>query len=631
MFSLCLPVSIYIDVSQNGLTGQFPPGFYKVSNPGTFPSLEPAITLLITDNSLTGPIPSGLLSGANIVTVGLKADRNRLSGDLPSGMFLESNNGYKMTMDLSFSSNSISGSIPEGFFQTTQIFSSFTAAFESNQLTGNLPNDLCGTIDAAIMRIYFANNSLGGEQIPDSTFRYCKSSTFTGHFNNNKLNGTLPNAYFLSSNLQTSTWFFSSNSFDGWESLLAAPSTFSLASMDLSYNNLSLIPDDLTFSRMKKLTFLSLAYNPLIGANGRDVPGMSVFGLGGSYNYTNCTFNGFLPEVNVSKCPGSIRLGSNFFSGSIPASWGTCAVTGTSDMSTTTYLGLINVTNLPSVTGDISLLMSGAQPPSLVARNASLTGTMPDLGPSYLLGFQQDYYRLEIENSYVDFCSSPNATSRQPWIPRSAYGSNCELINTNACDCRELWPTCQISCSCPASSRPSAEFFCINGVWTAPSSLSPPTLVIPPGSTTTVISGNLSTSSVVFQSSGSTLIIKGCANISEVILRMTPADLEKLTHGGKKTQQQLILSENACSDFSTTSLVFQGPNKSGCRKVKSERSSEAFALSAIFTIDSSSCNIWWIVVVSVVGVLLIGGLVVTAVVVSKWRSGAYSKKASTTD
>lgn len=621
MFSFCLPKSIYIEATQNRLSGSLPSSLFAVNNLYNFTSLTPIITIIVSDNLLTGSIPAGLFTRADVATVNLIADNNLLSGPLPSGLFQQTSTYYKMSLLLSFSNNAINGSIPEEFLISPTTFSSFSVSLDSNKLSKNLPADICSNLDAADLKLNFANNLLGGDEMIASTFSLCSSSTFSINLNNNLLNGTLPNAFFLGSNIQTSTWFFSSNSIDFWPSPNTVPATFNLRSIDLSYNNLSLIPGDMELSSMRKLTFLNLASNLLIGALGRPVPDLPVFGLGGSYNFSNCSFSGPLPKVNVSKCPGSLSLGSNSLAGPIPSSWVSCAVDGNPGG---VFLHLINVTNLKDLTGDVSLLLAGTFPPSLVARNTSLSGIMPEL-PTIAVGFQQDAYRLDISSSFIDFCSSISTSRRQPWVP-SPYIPNCILRDTTACDCPELWPQCEVSCSCPPSSRPSADFFCIDGVWTSPSSVDTPELVIPPGSTTTVISGNLTSPSVVFQSSGSTLIIKGCANISQVVLTMTTGDIEKLTHGEKKKIQQLLLSEASCGNLSAASLVVQGLSSSGCKKIKSEKAkSEAFALSAVFTVDSSSCNVWWIIVVSIVGVLLVVGIVTTTIVVSKWKAGAYSK------
>lgn len=58
--------------------------------------------------------------------------------------------------------------------------------------------------------------------------------------------------------------------------------------------------------------------------------------------------------------------------------------------------------------------------------------------------------------------------------------------------------------------------------------------------------------------------------------------------------------------------------KSGCKEVKAEKAKrDSKTIAAVFTLDTSKCNLWWIILVSVLGgILLIGILILILLVPS---------------
>ena len=171
-------------------------------------------------------------------------------------------------------------------------------------------------------------------------------------------------------------------------------------------------------------------------------------------------------------------------------------------------------------------------------------------------------------------------------------------------------PTCQ------STSQPSTEFICYNGTWVAPTSVSAPTLVIPAGATTTIVNGNVSSTTLVFQGLGSTLTVYGCANnLTSITIELSPEELS-LIETQKLSQSLLNLtgSNGSCSDLSSITITAK-LRKSNCKDVKAQQTTSEGQLSAVFSISSSRCRTWWIILVSVLCGLVLIAVIVFVIVV----------------
>lgn len=170
----------------------------------------------------------------------------------------------------------------------------------------------------------------------------------------------------------------------------------------------------------------------------------------------------------------------------------------------------------------------------------------------------------------------------------------------------------------------SLLFIVVNGIWVFYGAVDVPTLVV--GGSGAVVSGNLSSTSIVLQGPNANLAILGCDNnLTTIAVELTSADLKRLK---SKPNISLIAysSDPSCSTLEHLDINYRLKDSS-CRKISVSKVSSRGTLGALFSIDSSSCNLWWIILVSVLGgviVLLLIILVLLVLFVPKVRP--YSKK-----
>ena len=158
----------------------------------------------------------------------------------------------------------------------------------------------------------------------------------------------------------------------------------------------------------------------------------------------------------------------------------------------------------------------------------------------------------------------------------------------------------------PEDTRPSADFVCINGLWTATSTVSTPTLNIPFGAGTVVIMGNLTSPNVVFHGIGSTIVVNGSVGTTTTITLEFDSD-QTSNLRGQKVLQILVNTSGSSSSSDLSLLNVNTKVTSGCRKVKAEKATfdGGKTLGAYMTVDRSGCNTWWIILVSVVVVVIV--------------------------
>ena len=168
-----------------------------------------------------------------------------------------------------------------------------------------------------------------------------------------------------------------------------------------------------------------------------------------------------------------------------------------------------------------------------------------------------------------------------------------------------------VAAGCPQNTRPSADFVCINGVWTAPSTVSTPTLNIPSGAGTVFVVGNLSSPSVVIHGIGSTIVVNGSVGaLTTITIEFDSNQASNL--GGQKVLQILVNTSGSSSPSDLSLVNVNTKVTSGCRKVKAEKVTfdGGKTLGAYMSVDSSGCNTWWIILVSVVVAVIVVAAVV---------------------
>lgn len=564
----------------------------------------------MTASGLTGTIPNGflpdnILATSNSPNLGLQLGNNSLTGTIPTNLFANMSTATVIKFDVSF--NQISGPLPAILFPSGVASGSSSGSImlllQNNAITGTLPAE-------------FVTYGMGNSNVSLLYFRLC--------LQNNQLSGSIPNQFFYSyrttqpsvpldipfkrkavaeknisitdSEAQSPTALASSS--DSIVSFIPVNVDISLASNKLT----GTLPENLmptfSLSPLRALT-LDLGNNGLTGT----IP-ESLFPPYTPGSVTTVTFkasgNKFFGSP-PSLCRSSLitykaLLNSNLLNGTIPSVWGGCP--------------------LAAVDVSANSLLNGSIPPKLLnesilqsfnASGTSLSGAFPILGT--LL------QTLDLSGTEIDFCSAQSTP-----LETTRTFSQCNLYSTTACDCPSSYSSCQTSCppppvvtpsTCPGTA-PSDAFYCEGGVWKA-KNVNSTTLVLPPGVGTVIISGNITSSTIEISGIGSSIEVSGCApNLTLVHIIIDKPQVDDIP----KTKLYPIITTalgSNCStsldDITLTASIRGG----GCRKVtvKKVTSDGGSTLSGLFTIDKSSCNTWWIVLVSVIcGVLLIAVIVV---------------------
>lgn len=406
---------------------------------------------------------------------------------------------------------------------------------------------------ASVISVDLSYNKMTGTIA--TTFWTTLSNLASIAMSNNQLDGTLS----LYINSKLTSMDLSSNALTQWIASGNPGSGYPLTDINLANNKLTTLPD---FQNIPDSVNINLSNNP--------------------------TLTTALPDLNSPY--RNVRLKSFLADG--------CGFTG----------------NLPSF-----LFVSTFD---LRLRNNPLSGTIPTSYQSYV------WTNMDVSGTGLDLCAST--------LPSTSMTCNVSATTIDVCPCYSArYSTCTSSCVVPAAPviivpipaplaptpqtsspqtttpppvaptcpPPPAGFICVGGKLIANTSIATPTLTIPAGATVE-ISGDLSTSSLVFDGLGSSITLKGCANISEgITITFTKSDVERLGRSGNKTSIQTLLTQDAslnCSSLETVPLSTR-LEKSGCKKVKSVKSANESTFGAVFTLDSSSCNTWWIILVSVIG------------------------------
>lgn len=605
----------YLDASQNQLSGTIPATLFSTWTP----SVARGLTLWLANNGLTGTLPSlldGVYSQLNLINLDLRS--NDFSGNianlLASATFPDS---ALNTASIKLSDNRLTGSVPAWFAGAGANILSLTLDFSQNGLTGLIPSNYLTskgfTQPLSTLILNLAGNQLDGP-VPPEFLQISSDPSYSSmrfadiDFSSNMLSGTLSTDFFAKLNWTIATSFtlnLSGNQLSGSfpASLVNRSPTPYLSMLDLDLSNNG-------FNGSLPSSFFG-SFNPSLSYS-------SVYVTTAIIDLSHNDFQGALalPDLSARLSAQQLTLTLSITSAGLE--------TFSLNANVTRYLRNLDLTNNTKLGGAIPTLLidSTARLATLKLGGTAISGTMPVVTSSVLSS-------LVMDGVSMDFCANTGTI----WSPSSL--GLCSLVATTAYYCEDQYPSgCSFSApsptyitnaACPEGTRPSPAFVCVGGTWTTNSTVDTPTFTVPSGNTQTVIQGSLTSSQVVIQGLGSTIIIYGCTtNLSAITVELTPADLEKIGSAGM-TQLLLTLgsSNRSCSsNVSQVAITTQVVGKS-CRKVSVDKLASDVSLSGVFRVDASSCNLWWIILVSVLcAVVLIAVVVVVVVVVYLQRSKA---------
>ena len=661
--------SITLDISGNMLSGPLPASLLNnpVNAPnfsafvlflahnrieGTIPAtLLPSVpktiilTIVLADNLLTGEIPQGWFNASSVNALNFNVSMNQLNGS-PFGNLLNFTGGTQMTsVIIDASHNKLVGQLPDSFcgLCTLSPTTSLNLIFADNLITGNIPTSLLDYTSGmtGVQVLDFSSNQIDGS-LPTTLMRPMVQTTAKRSqslsFANNSLTGILPNK------------FYAGTAFKNDSSL----------KLDLSSNQIEggLNPDFLVdIPAAIRTLAIKLSNNPLRGAWSNDFLAPFIYppspvAITVSLHVDNCELGGTIPASIVGTAAKvNLVLDHNRFGGDFPldgilsgATYNTLGNEFIFSARNNTFLTSAKSLTFPAIPSswtsfyvsvDLSLnLLTSINITSsaseylrrlVVSDNTRLTGTIPnelldtasliqrlDASNTALSGvfFESGVTaarlltHLNLSNTAINFCSGT----------RSAYTTSavisCSLDNTQANKCQSYYPSIcfssQAGAGCSLDTRPSPQFICIDGKWTANTTIGSPTLIIPGGATQTIINADVDSSVIIFNGIGS-LTISGCANnLTQIVVTLTPEQLKGI--GSTKINQTLVsytTGNTNCSDLSQVSVTLDVKGSS-CRKAKVTKATSNGQLSGLFSVDSSGCNTWWIILVSVIcGVIVL--------------------------
>lgn len=583
----------------------------------SFPSLR---SLTLQNMSLTGTLPSHLPAGLRSFSL----PQNSISGTLPATLFENYVPSGPVAFNLAVSNNNLTGTIPINWIPT-QPNAAFSLYLSSNQLEGAIPPNLLTNLGQVTTLTFNPGFNRFSQPVPHDFWGLPHSLPnlvlLNYHGGGNGLTGTIP---------------------PDWLSNYSTPAITDVY-FTLSNNRIhGDLPKSVFFPSMPKLINLQLVISPGASLNGTIASDLLSQLTSVTYATTkpptitlqlwSSPLSGTLtlpsPPANLPILPTiSLDMRSNKLS-YLQAEPGAFS-----------YLHKLDVSNNVNLNGSLNALFPSSGVTKLrilTAPYTSLSGIMPPMADVNTSVLQT----LNLFGTKIDFCSG----SRDVWISPTPIA--CTLNYTNSYECASLYPNCTSSApptpissptppppvsppasppvpvtpECSESTRPSPTFICIDGVWTANTSITTPILTIPTGASEVVVSGNVTSQAIVLQGVGSSVLVTGCfTNLTKVTVVLTPEELAKLP--GKSVQQ--LLSANAsCANFTAVSIVPQITGSS-CRKVSVEKVQQGSNLNAVFSVSSSGCNVWWIVLVSVIAGVIIFGTIILLVTLFACKCGPF--------
>lgn len=654
--------NVSLGFNSNLISGIIPVDLFNHLGSATWSSTS-KLSFSARTNSLSGSLPSNLLSplaSANLTLFILDLGVNSLNGTIPNNFFPSHMTGSSSPTTLlifDITSNIITGTIPSMFFANTSPISAISFLAANNKLSGSLPasflpNNYAAAASALVVNLY--NNSLTGSIPPTFlTATLAQNVTFNSLQINlalNSLSGSIPSQFFYKT--LTTRRGDENNQFGGdstntaretsaGNGIVSLKSKASLALYFQSNRLAGSIPSDIflpyvgTPSTYAPTTTFVAFNNSLTGPLPNDLLSSLVYSPTLNLDFHLNSITGPLPALCAAFNTLYLDLSSNSVDGTIPSAWQDCTPASLDFTSNTNLSGTIpsNLFRAPTML-------------RFVASKTSLYGNLPPVsGPNTTLS-------LQLEKTFLQFCSAPSNESGS-YLP-----STCVLDGTEACNCASSYPNCRAVCagspvgpvapgtppafipppsepvaapvpesppqapstpSCSNSTRPTIEFVCVDGTWTAPAS-NGSVLVVPPGAGTVVIVGNVNSSSVEIHGLGTTVEIGGSVVlVTSVQVQFSSSQAETLGNG-KVLQILMTLSNSSTANLSSIDVSANVASGS-CKKVKVEKVvlDDGATLGAYFTLDKSGCRTWWIILVSVICGLILLAVIVIAALAIFWK------------
>ncbi|XP_077249503.1 uncharacterized protein LOC143889196 [Tasmannia lanceolata] len=348
------PKLAHLDLSNNALSGTIPSTLGNLSNlvtlylhsnklSGTIPkeiaNLKNMADLRISYNILTGSIPSTIGNLTNLVRFYLH--HNKLSGTIPKEI------GYLKNMaDLEMSYNILTGSIPSTIGNLTNVTHLYLG---KNSLSGSIPKEIGYLKNMVDMEMSY--NILTGS-IPSAIGNL--TNLVTLYLNNNNLSGPIPEEIGYLKNMADLEMSY--NILTG-----SIPSTIgnltNLAFLTLSHNQLS-GPIPKSWSNCTYLTSVYIQGNQLSGNMSED------FGVCPNLTYINLSHNCLSGELSPTwaKCKSltSLKFSGNLIAGKIPPEFGQLIQLALFDLSSNLLVGEIPK-ELGSLTALYNMSLNGNQ------------------------------------------------------------------------------------------------------------------------------------------------------------------------------------------------------------------------------------------------------------------------------
>ncbi|KAH6762880.1 Leucine-rich repeat protein kinase family protein [Perilla frutescens var. hirtella] len=458
----------FLDLSENGLSGEVPSDFF--SQCGSLRSVS------LAKNRFSGPVPESLSSCSTLASLNLSG--NQFSGALPVGMWSMSGlrsldlsenmleaeipkgiEGLNNLRVISLRSNGFFGEVPDGIGSCLLLRS---VDLSRNSLSGGIPNtmqklSLCNNLVLgrngftwevpewigemrSLETLDLSDNNFTG-QLPDSLGKLQSLKIF--NVSNNALTGSLPES--MSSCINLLAFDISRNAFSGdvpsWVFKLG------LQQVLFSGNRLSGSIHDAFVSSpensQKKLVMLDVSQNVLSG----EIP--AVLGNFGSLQFLNMARNSFLGGIPSSigqlKILKFLDLSENELNGSIPLEIGALTSLDELRLEKNSLGG-----NIPLSIGDSSSLKSlylahneitGPIPASIAKLSYlqtvdfsfnQLTGTLPKQLANlvHLQLFNISHNQLQGELPAGSFFNTiaPSAVSGNPSLCGAAANRSCPTV-----------------------------------------------------------------------------------------------------------------------------------------------------------------------------------------------------------
>jgi hypothetical protein len=115
---------------------------------------------------------------------------------------------------------------------------------------------------------------------------------------------------------------------------------------------------------------------------------------------------------------------------------------------------------------------------------------------------------------------------------------------------------------------------------------------------------------ITFATPNSHLSSNGCISIGgSVTIELSEEEVRQLLGSPSSRGRTLASQAKGCNAIGETSLILkQSSQNKSCKKLKIRRdtSQPATQFGILFEVDKSRCNIWWIVLVSVICIALVG-------------------------